>query len=133
MPRHETTWRTFHIVGGQWVGKARRNRNLRTFWRHEHLSIMMAVAITTHLSSRPRRWLSLGKKAKALTVSSRMLRAKRAGNGSSTLQNVYFTPTGDTFQKAYLEECQWVGDGPKRDPCDNNIQSRSNRKEKQGN
>ena len=21
MPRHETAWRTFHTVGGQWVGK----------------------------------------------------------------------------------------------------------------
>ena len=55
------------------------------------------------------------KKASSLTVSSRML-LKRGDNGTSTLQKVYFTPTGDTFQNAYLEECQWVDDGPKRDP-----------------
>ena len=47
-------------VGGQGSAKRRRNRSLRTFW-HEHLSMKMAVTITTHLSSRPRRWLSLGK------------------------------------------------------------------------
>ena len=29
--------------------KSRRNRSLRTFRRHEHLSMKMAVAITTHL------------------------------------------------------------------------------------
>ena len=23
MPRHETAWRTFHLVGGQWVGTMR--------------------------------------------------------------------------------------------------------------
>ena len=64
-------------------------------------------------------------KARALTVSSGMLR-KRGGNGTST-------PTRDTFQNAYLEECQWVGDGPKRDPSENNFQTRSNIEEKQGN
>ena len=84
--------------------KRRRNRSLRTFWRHEH----DATVVTAE------KVVVAGQKAKALTVSSGMLRVKRGGNGTSTLQNVYLTPTSDTFQNAYLEECKWVGDGPKR-------------------
>ena len=37
--------------------------------------------------------------------------------------------TGDTFRKASLEECQRVGDGPKRDPSEDHIQTRSNTEE----
>ena len=48
------------------------------------------------------------------------------------LQNENLITTGDIFQNAYLEECQQVGDGPKRDPGENNIQTRTNTKDEQG-
>ena len=34
--------------------------------------------------------------------------------------HVFWIPTGDTLRKAYLEECQRVGDGSKCDPGENN-------------
>ena len=52
----------FTLLMDSGSAKRRRSRSQRTFWRHEHLSMMMAVATTTHLSSQPRRWLSQGKR-----------------------------------------------------------------------
>ena len=50
----------FKLLVDTGSAKRRRSRSPRTFWRHEHQSMKMAVATTTHLSSQPRRWLSLG-------------------------------------------------------------------------
>ena len=38
----------------------------------------------------------------------------------------FWIPTGDTFQKAYLEEWQLVDDGSKRDPGEDNLQTSPN-------
>ena len=47
----------------------------------------------------------------------------------SALQNVYLITSGDVFYNVYLEECQQVGDGQKRDPGENNIQTGTNTKD----
>ena len=126
MQQHEPAWRNFQIDGAQWVCKTPPQPNpthllaARTHvhedGRHDHdVSVITAEKV-----------IVARQKARALTVSSGMLR-KRGGNGTEA----HFTPTCDTFQSEYLEDCQWVGDGPKRDPDETNKQTRSNIEMKQ--
>ena len=98
MSRHETTWRTFHIVGGQWVGKtppqpkpahilAARTPVHEDVRRDHDAPVVTAEKVVI-----------ARQKARALTVSSGMLWAKRSGNGTSALQNV-FLPQPVTHSK----------------------------------
>ena len=82
VPRHETAWRTFQIVGGQWVGK--KAAATEAYAPYENLSMKMAVVTTTHLSSQPRRWLTLGKRRGPWLSCPGCCEKKRGGNGAST-------------------------------------------------
>ena len=62
----------FKLLMDNGSAKRRRNRSLRTFWCHEHLSMKMAVATTTTAE----KVVIARQKAKALR--------KRGGNGAST-------------------------------------------------
>ena len=78
----------FKLLMDSGSAKRRRNRSLRTFWRHEHLSMKVAVATTTTAE----KVVIVRQKAKALR--------KVVGNGASTAssrQEVY---------DPHVEECQ---------------------------
>ena len=84
MPRYETAWRTFHIVGGQW-GRQKADATEDNAPVHEDGDRDHGALVVT-----AEKWLSPGKKARALSVSSGMLRERRNGNGASALQDVHF-------------------------------------------
>ena len=151
----------FKLLVDSGSAKCRSNRSLRTFWRHENLSMKMAVVTTTHLSSQPRRWLSKAKgegldchvrdvarKNVVAMVPRQRLQDQEENHPHAEVRQPclprlpgksshrdnrkghwharIWIPTGDTLRKVYPEECQRVGDRPKRDPSEDHIQSRSN-------
>ena len=108
-----------HDMNGS--AKRRHNRSLRTFWRHEHLLMKMVVAITTHLSSRPRRWLSLGKKARDLDCLVRDVASKTWWQWYlDAAECVFYTQPVTHSKMRILKSVNGLVTDRKRDPGVNN-------------
>ena len=76
------------------------------------------------MSSQKRRWLSPGK-GEGLNCLVRDVARKVVAMEPRRCKTLHLFSTSDTSRKAYLEECQRVGDGQNCDPGGDHVQTRS--------